>query len=316
MVSLIQLSYIVAVDNYRHFATAAKHCFVTQPTLSMQIQKLEEDLGILIFDRSKQPVAPTDIGRPVIEQARRTLQEAARIQDIIDLQSNEIAGTLRLGVIPTVAPYLLPLFLDTFLKNYPKVDMIIDEIQTDQILEKLRKEEIDLGLMATPLYQTDLIEKPLFYEPFVGYVSKDHRLFHKKKITPSDLSAQDMLLLKEGHCFRGHALQLCKEELSRNHKEISPNLLRFEGGNLDTLKKLVEKNFGMTLLPFLAARDIDRAKRQLHVREFNSPIPKREISLVYLRAYLKKHIITALEEEILKCIPQELLTKEKSLIVV
>lgn len=315
MVSLIQLSYIVAVDNYRHFATAAKHCFVTQPTLSMQIQKLEEELGILIFDRSKQPVAPTDIGRSVIDQARRTLQEAARIQDIIELQSTEVSGTLRLGVIPTIAPYLLPLFLDSFLKNYPKVDMIIDEIQTDQILERLRKEEIDLGLMATPLYQNDLIEKPLFYEPFVGYVSKDHRLFPKKKITPEDLSARDMLLLKEGHCFRGHALQLCKDEKSRSNKDISPNLLRFEGGNLDTLKKLVEKNFGMTLLPYLAARDIDKAKKQMYVREFSSPVPKREISLVYLRAYLKKHIINVLEEEILKSIPSELLTKEKSLIV-
>ncbi|HEX2867271.1 MAG TPA: hydrogen peroxide-inducible genes activator [Ignavibacteriales bacterium] len=315
MVSLIQLSYIVAVDNYRHFATAARHCFVTQPTLSMQIQKLEEELGVLIFDRSKQPVAPTDIGRSIIEQARRTLQEAARIQDIIEVESNEISGTLRLGVIPTVAPYLLPLFLDSFLKNYPKVDMIIDEIQTDQILEKLRKEEIDLGLMATPLYQNDLIEKPLFYEPFVAYISRDHRLFHKKKISPEDLSAQDMLLLKEGHCFRGHTLQLCKDEKTREGKDLSPNLLRIEGGNLDTLKKLVEKNFGMTLLPYLAARDIDRAKKEMYVREFHSPVPKREISLVYLRAYLKKHIISALEEEILKSVPKDMLKKEKSLIV-
>jgi LysR family hydrogen peroxide-inducible transcriptional activator len=282
----------------------------------MQIQKLEDELGILIFDRSKQPVAPTDIGRSVIEQARKILQEAARIQDIIEFESSEVSGTLRLGVIPTVAPYLLPLFLDSFLKSYPKVDMIIDEIQTDQILEKLRKEEIDLGLMATPLHQNDLIEKPLFYEPFVAYVSRDHRLFSKKKITPQDLSAHDMLLLKEGHCFRGHALQLCKDEKSRDHKAaVSANLLRFEGGNLDTLKKLVEKNFGMTLLPYLAARDIDKVKKKMYMREFSSPVPKREISLVYLRAYLKRPIINALEEEILKCLPEELLTREKSLIV-
>ncbi|MGE5400267.1 MAG: LysR substrate-binding domain-containing protein [Ignavibacteriales bacterium] len=314
MVSLVQLSYIVAVDNYRHFATAAKNCFVTQPTLSMQIQKLEEDLGILIFDRSRQPVAPTDIGKSVIAQARRILQETSRIQDLIEIQANQISGTLRMGVIPTVAPYLLPLFLDSFLKRYPKVDLIIDEIQTDQIIEKLRKEEIDLGLMATPLYQSDLIEKPLFYEPFVGYVSEGHRLFSKQKISPEDLSLKDLLLLKEGHCFRNHTMQLCRDE--KLQKVNSLNSLRFEGGNLDTLKKLVEKNFGMTLLPYLAMKDIEGTDKYRYVREFEAPVPKREISLVYLRAYLKKHIISAIEEEILNSVSGELLQKENSILVV
>ncbi|MGE5499416.1 MAG: LysR family transcriptional regulator, partial [Syntrophothermus sp.] len=203
MISIVQLSYIVAVDNYRHFATAAQSCYVTQPTLSMQIQKLEDELGILIFDRSKVPVTPTDIGKAVIEQARKILQETSRIQDIINIHSKEISGIFRVGVIPSVAPYLLPKFLESFLKKYPAVQLVIDEIQTHQILEKLRKEEIDLGLMATPLYQTDLIEKPLFYEPFVAYVGNGHRLFNKKKIKVDDLSSSDLLLLKEGHCFRG-----------------------------------------------------------------------------------------------------------------
>ncbi|MGE5412017.1 MAG: LysR substrate-binding domain-containing protein [Clostridiales bacterium] len=316
MVSLVQLSYIIAVDNYRHFATAAQKCFVTQPTLSMQVQKLEDELGILIFDRSKFPVTPTDIGKAVIEQARKVLQETARISDIISIHSKEISGVFRVGVIPTIAPYLLPLFLESFLENYPKVDLVIDEIQTHQILEKLRKEEIDVGLMATPLYQNDLTENPLYYEPFVAYVPPGHRLYKKKKIAAGELSVNDILLLKEGHCFREHALQLCKDHASHKHQFN----LRFEGGNLETLKKLVEKNFGMTLLPYLATKDIENKEQMKYLREFEAPVPKREISLVYLRAYLKKHIINAFETEILKAvadspIAQTIMSKENSFIV-
>ncbi|MGE5681117.1 MAG: LysR substrate-binding domain-containing protein [Bacillota bacterium] len=318
MISLVQLSYIVAVDNYRHFATAAQNCFVTQPTLSMQIQKLEDELGVLIFDRSKVPVTPTDIGKAVIEQARKILQETSRITDIINIHSKEISGIFRVGVIPTIAPYLLPLFLEPFLEKYPKVELVIDEIQTSQIIEKLRKEEIDLGLMATPLYQNDLIEKPLYYEPFVAYISQEHRLSKKKKLTTSDLSVNDLLLLKEGHCFREHALQLCKDHAQHKHQHN----LKFEGGNLETLKRLVEKDFGMTLLPYLAAFDMESAdvKKPGSLKEFDEPVPKREISLVYLRAYLKKHIISAFEGEILKAIAdhqinQKLMGKDNSLIV-
>lgn len=312
MVSLIQLTYIVAVDNYRHFATAAEKCFVTQPTLSMQIQKLEDELGVLIFDRSKQPVIPTEIGKDIIEQARKVLQEAARIEDIIKIKKNDISGDFRIGIIPTIAPYLLPLFIDSFITKYPNVNLIIDEIQTPVIIDKLRKEDIDVGIMATPLYQKDLLEKPLYYEPFVAYVSNEHRLFEKEKITPEDLSINDMLLLQEGHCFRGHALQLCKETPdASNNRHI-----KFEGGNLETLKRLVEKNLGMTLLPYLAARQIEGTPQHEYIREFYPPVPKREISLVYLRAYLKKNLIKVLEQEIFDSISGNLLSKTDSLIVV
>lgn len=313
MISLIQLTYIVAVDNYRHFATAAQHCFVTQPTLSLQIQKMEDELGVLIFDRSSQPVVPTEIGRPIIKQARHILQETKRLEEIIAIHSNDISGQFRLGVIPTVAPYLLPLFLESFLCRYPQLDLIIDEIQTDQIIDKLKKEELDLGIMATPLNREGLIEKPLYYEPFVGYVSKGHRLFSKEKITPEDLRLDDLFLLKEGHCFRGHTVQLCLDRDDNN--DVSRKSLRFEGGNLDTLKKLVEKNFGMTLLPYLATNELIGKPQYENVREFQPLIPKREISLVYLRAYLKKHIINVIEEEILKCIPAELKEKGDGLMV-
>lgn len=312
MVSLIQLTYIVAVDNYRHFATAAEKCFVTQPTLSMQIQKLEDELGVLIFDRSKQPVIPTDIGKDIIDQARIVLQEASRIEDLIKIKKNEISGDFRVGIIPTIAPYLLPLFIESFLLKYPKVNLIIDEIQTPVILDKLHKEQIDVGIMATPLYQKDLIEKPLYYEPFIAYVPGEHRLFDKDKITPEDLNINDMLLLQEGHCFRGHALQLCKE----NADPMTSRNIKFEGGNLETLKKLVEKNLGMTLLPYLAVREMEGTPQYDYLREFYPPVPKREISLVYLRAYLKKNLIKVLEKEILNSVSVNLLSKKDSLIVV
>lgn len=313
MVTLVQLSYIVAVDSYRHFATAAEKCFITQPTLSMQIQKLEDQLGILIFDRSKQPVAPTDIGKEVINQARKILQETSRIDDIIKIKKNEISGDFRIGVIPTIAPYLIPLFIESFMKKYPKVNLVIDEIQTYQIIDKLRREEIDIGIMATPLYQKDLTEKTLYYEPFVGYVSPGHRLFYKDKISPEDLSINDMLLLQEGHCFRGHALQLCKDNPDTS---TNGNNIKFEGGNLETLKKLVERNLGMTLLPYLAAREIEGTSQYEYIREFYPPVPKREISLVYLRAYLKKHLIKVLEEEILKSVSESMLSKSDSFLVI
>lgn len=314
MVTLTQLSYIIAVDNYRNFAQAARHCFVTQPTLSMQIQKMEEELGVLIFDRSRQPVTPTALGEKIIEQARRTVHEAMRIEDIIELQKNEVAGSFRIGVIPTVAPYLLPMFIEKFIKHYPRLNLVIDEIQTSQIIEKLRKEEIDVGIMATPLYQDDLHEKPLFYEPFIAYVSKGHRLYKKKKVTPKDLSVNDMLLLNEGHCFRGHSVQLCREGGGKA-MEVDENSLRFEGGNIDTLKKLVEKNFGMTLLPYLALQDLEGTEKMHFVRKFESPVPKREISLVYLRAHLKIHVLNALEQEILDAIPEKMKSRENSIVV-
>lgn len=312
MVTLLQLTYIVAVDNYRHFATAAANCYVTQPTLSTSIQKMEEELGVLIFDRTQQPVVPTEIGKSVIAQARKILAETSRINDIVSMHKNDVSGEFRVGVIPTVAPYLLPLFLESFISRYPRLDLVIDEIQTHQIIDKLRKDEIDVGIMATPLFKEDLIEKPLYYEPFVAYISPDHPLYFKEKLAPGDISAGEVLLLQEGHCFRGHALQLCRDSKAN---QDAPRHLRFEGGNFDTLKKLVEKNLGITLLPYLSAREMEGTEKHLMVREFENPVPKREISLVYMRAYLKKHIIDALGQEILSSISVSLRSSEDSLIV-
>lgn len=311
--TLTQLTYIVSVDNYKNFAAAAEHCFVTQPTLSMQIQKLEAELGVMIFDRTKQPAVPTDIGRQIIEQARLVLHEASRVNDIISVATKNVTGIFKLGIIPTIAPYLLPLFIEKFISKYTKLDLVIDEIQTHQIIEKLKKDELDAAILATPLSDPSIMERPIYYEPFVAYISENHELFTKDKIDAEDLSLKDLWLLKEGHCFRDHVLQICKSYL-----EQSPNnerTLRFEGGTLDTLKKLVENNFGMTLLPYLSLSEIEKTDKYKHVKMFNEPVPRREISIVYRRSKLKKHIIDLLEEEIKRSIPVELLNKENSVMV-
>ncbi len=311
--TLAQLYYIVAVDNFRHFAIAANHCFVTQPTLSMQIQKLEEELGVIIFDRSKQPVVPTDIGAKILKQAKIILHESERLQNIIDSETGEFKGTLKIGIIPTIAPYLIPLFLDAFVKKYPGIELTIDEITTKEILRGLNKDLLHVGILALPVNLPDYIEQTLYYEPFVAYISKKHVLYKKGKIDIEDLSRDDLLLLKEGHCLRGHALKICRSS-EKEWRENERKIL-FESGTIETLKKLVEQNFGITLLPYLAVKDIENKEQLSLVREFNPPVPKREVGLVYSKAFLKKHFINVLAEEILKVIPKSLLEKENSLIV-
>jgi len=311
--TLAQLYYIVALDKFRHFGTAASNCFVTQPTLSMQIQKLEEELDILLFDRSKQPVIPTDIGAKVIKQAKIILQESERLQNIIDSETGTYNGTLKIGIIPTIAPYLIPLFLGPFVEKYPGIEIIIDEITTKEILRALHRDLIDVGVLALPVNIPDFIEQTLYYEPFVAYISKKHPLFRKDKINIDDLSRDDLLLLKEGHCLRGHALKLCRTT-EKQWRENERKIL-FESGSIDTLKKLVELNFGVTLLPYMAVKDIQNEEQLSLVREFNQPVPKREIGLVYNKTLLKKHFIDALYDEIQKVIPKTLLENENSLIV-
>lgn len=311
--TITQLKYIVAIDNYRNFAKAAENCFVTQPTLSMQVHKLEEELGIQIFDRSKQPAAPTEIGIKIIEQARKAISESERINDIVQREKNEVSGIFRIGVIPTIAPYLLPLFLENFLNKHDKLQLVIDEIQTEQIIDKLKKDELDAAILATPLYERSIVERPIYYEPFAAYISKGHKLFDKEKINSSELSLKNLWLLKEGHCFRDHVIQICKTYNEPDLKNSKP--LSFEGGTLDTLKKLVENNFGMTLLPYLSLNELKDTDKYIYVREINDPVPKREISIVYRRTELKKHIIYLIEKEIIESVPSELLSKENSLIV-
>ncbi|MDQ6760776.1 MAG: LysR substrate-binding domain-containing protein, partial [Acidobacteriota bacterium] len=216
--TLTQLAYVVAVDTQQHFGRAAEACNVTQPTLSMQLSKLERTLGVILFDRSHAPVVPTEVGRIIIAQARVALREAARVMDVRDAAAGIVAGELRLGVIPTLAPYLLPSVVPALTRQYPQLELIIEERVTDDILEGLRRDTLDAGIVASPVAVSHMVERVLFSEPFVCYVSASHRLAKRKSITPADLSLDDLWLLSEGHCFRTQTVRLCSERAAKGSR--------------------------------------------------------------------------------------------------
>ena len=290
--TITQLYYVLAVAEHQNFTKAAKKCFVTQPTLSMQIQKLEEQLNILIFDRSKKPIELTDVGRKIVYQAKNIVNEADRIQDIVDQQKGFIGGEFRLGIIPTIMPTLLPLFLKTFIKKYPKVKLKIEELNTEEIIAKIIDGHLDAAIASTPLENENIKERVLFYEPFVGYIPRQHRLSEKKKIEVSDLDIDDMLLLEDGHCFRDGVINLCTS--FKNQKEEK---FQLESGSIETLVKLSNEGLGMTLLPYLHTIDIkEKEKDNLH--NFTEPSPAREVSIIYHKSELKMQIIEALQNVI------------------
>ncbi len=309
--TITQLEYIIAVDTYRSFASAARHCYVTQPTLSMQIKKIEEELNVLIFDRSKKPVLTTEIGRQIINQARITVQEAYRIKEVIQNQKDEIKGTLKIGIIPTLSPYLLPLFVTQFMEKFPDVNLVVEELLSSDILEKLSSDLLDVGILVTPINQGSIIEMPLFYEKFVVYMSSKHPLSEKDKIDFQDLDISEMWLLKEGHCFRSQAVNICGDS---NQLMKTGNQLRFESGSLETLKRIVERQYGYTLLPELATLDLSERQNR-YVRQFNEPQPVREVSLVIHRSFMKQKLIELLRDEILGHVPENLKDKERGRLI-
>jgi LysR family hydrogen peroxide-inducible transcriptional activator len=310
--TITQLEYIIAVHNYKSFSVAANHCFVTQPTLSMQIQKLEEELGAAIFDRSKNPISTSEIGEKLIRQAKIILQERDRLESILETERGEYTGILKIGIIPTIAPFLLPLFLKSFTEKYPKIELVLDELTTNEILAGLNKSLLDIGILALPISDSGIIFNSLFYEPFVGFIPEKHKLFVKNKLDTEDLNVDDILLLKEGHCLREHAIKVCKT--SEKEWRDDHNKILFEFGSLDTLINLVQQNFGITLLPYLAVRYMNEAKLKL-VKEFNPPVPSREIGLVYSKSFIKRHIADALRNEIVSSIPKELMNENQALIL-
>lgn len=306
--TLVQLEYAVAVDTYRSFVLAAEKCFVTQPTLSMQIQKLEEQLGVKLFDRSRQPVVPTEIGVEVIEQARILLNESYKIKEIISEKKGDITGELKIGIIPTIAPYLLPRVIGGFMEKYPKVKLVIYEFTTENIIQQLKVGLLDCGILATPLDEPLLFERPVFYENFVSYVSKNSPLFKKKTLVTSDLDIDELWLLNEGHCLRNQVLNICK------HKKSHDNRLDYNTGSIETLIKMVDLNNGITILPELAIQDFS-IKQMDKVRYFKSPEPSREISIVTHKNFIKKRIIDALEIEIQNSVPKRMKSKKKKEII-
>ena len=311
--TITQLEYIIAVNNYKSFSIAANHCFVTQPTLSMQIQKLEEELGVLIFDRSRNPISATDVGEQLIRQAKIIIEERDRFQNIIENVKGEFTGILRVGIIPTIAPFLLPLFLQSFMDKYPKVELIFDELTTNEIVAGIHKSTLDFGILALPIHDSGIVEESLYFEPFVAFIPEKHQLFVKDKISIDDIYVNDLLLLKEGHCLREQTLKVCRT--SEKEWRDDHNKILFEFGSLDTLINLVQQNFGITLLPYLAKRYMNDDSQLKLIREFNSPIPKREIGLVHGKSFIKKQLVSALKNEILNAVPKELTDKKEGLII-
>lgn len=308
--TITQLQYIVAVDECKSFAKASEKCFVTQPTLSMQIKKLEEQLNVVLFDRTKKPVRPTEIGKRIIEQARVSLNELKRIQNIIEIKEGDCSGELRVGIIPTVSPYLLPLFAHSFLEKHSDLQLSIEETISEDIIYKLYNNELDAGILVTPLSSPDLIETPLYYEPFVAYMPNGNPLSSEAKIKFNQLDLTDMWLLKEGHCFRNQVLNMCGENLLEKNK----NALLLESGSLETLRRIVEKQYGYTLLPELATSEFS-SEQKSYVKEFSDPKPVREVSLIINRRFMRRKVIEELKRSILQNIPPHLITKGNNEVV-
>ncbi|MEP6682298.1 MAG: LysR substrate-binding domain-containing protein [Parafilimonas sp.] len=303
--TLIQLEYVIALDALKHFAKAASNCHITQPSLSMQVQKLEEELGVQIFIRTN-PVTTTATGQIVIEQAKKILSEARMMQQLIQQEKNIVAGTLKIGIIPTLAPYLLPQFLQVFIKKYPQVRLSIHELTTENIVRELKNGSLDAGIMATPLNIPELKEMFLFNEEFVAYVSRKEKLFNKKYLLPGDIDVHNMWLLEEGHCLRNQVMNLCalqKDASIEKHFD-------YAAGSIETLKHFVDKNGGITLLPELATYDMTNAKKNM-LRYFKKPAPVREISLVTLKTFTKTRLISILKQIIIETLPLEMEQKKK-----
>lgn len=290
--TITQLHYVLAVAEHQNFTKAAQKVFVTQPTLSMQIQKLEEELDVLIFDRSKKPIELTETGRKIVQQARNIVNESDRIKDIVDQQKGFVGGLFRLGVIPTIMPTLLPMFLNNFTKKYPKVKLKIEELHTEAIVEKLQDGHLDAAIAATPLEIQGIKEQPLYYEPFVAYVPPGHRLYSSNKIEVEDLDLDDILLLEDGHCFKDGILNLCKATRENNDDHF-----QLESGSFETMVKLANEGLGMTLLPYLHTLDL-KEQEQKNIRMFVDPNPAREVSIIYNKSELKMQIIEALRSTI------------------
>lgn len=300
--TLTQLEYVVSVATYKSFVAAAEKSYVTQPTLSMQIQKLEDELGVKIFDRNKHPISPTDIGQRLVEQAKIILSEAGKIEEIIQQSKEDIWGTFKLGIIPTIAPYILPKFLAAYVDKFPKVKLIVTEMQTEDIVTALRKDELDAGLLSTPLEMQQIKEYPLFFEPLVGYFATGDKALDKRTIEPGDIDLNNLWLLNEGNCLRNQVLNLCADNINQLQDEKP---YRYESGSVDMLRKMVDTNGGVTVLPELATFEFKEDYLD-NIRYFKDPQPEREISLVTNNHFVKLSILQTLMDEILNLIPEKM----------
>ncbi len=302
--TLIQLEYIVAIANYGSFVEAANKSFVTQPALTTQVKNMERELDVILFDRTRKPIIPTEIGAQIIEQAREVLQQTRRIPDIVSEFNDEVKGNLRLGIIPTISPYLIPLFINHFNKSNPKVNVNVSEEITEEVIFKLKNGELDAGIIATPIDTKGVITIPLYYEEFYVYVSRNHPLYYKEELAGSDLTLGDLWLLKEGNCFRNQVINIC----AKSSQEEFTHKFKFESHSIESLKRIVEVKDGITLIPELAASIVSAKKKDM-IKRVSDIRPTREVSMVVSRQFLKKRLIDNMAEVIRERIPENMVDR-------
>ncbi|GMQ25316.1 hydrogen peroxide-inducible genes activator [Algoriphagus sp. oki45] len=303
-----QLEYLIAVDKFRHFGQAAESCFVTQPTLSAQLSKLEKELEVILFDRSKMPVIPTEIGVQIIAQAKRVVSESKGIYELVAQLKGDISGTIKLGIIPTLAPYLLHLFIRKFLEKYPNVKLEVQEMVTEEVIRHLKNDELDLGIVVTPLDEPGILEKPMFYEKFYAYFSKNHPLLQKKTVRPEELKSNELWILQQGHCFRDQVVSFCDQSMA-GHSNF-----HYESGSLEGLRNMVNRYQGVTLLPELATLELSEEEKS-RLRAFEGQAPIREVSIILNRSFLKQKLVELLFREITEAIPFAMTSKAHGKIV-
>jgi LysR family transcriptional regulator, hydrogen peroxide-inducible genes activator len=294
--TLLQLEYIVALEKHRHFKAAAEACHVTQPSLSAQVQKLEEELGVILFDRSARPVTPTPLGHEIVAHARLILGEVAQLESRVQEITGVMAGEVRIGILSTVAPYLIPIVIAGFSRRYPHVTLAFQELLAHEIVDHIRRDLLDVGITSGETTASDMVDVPLFREPVVAYLSRNHPLLQQRELRPADLDLQDLWLMSKGHCFRDLVLGLVDHSESDTDGQGG---IKFESGNLETLQRLVDRGHGMTILPWLAVTG-EGSHEPASVRPFRAPPPSRTIHLVYPKILLKKHLVRALTEEIVR----------------
>ncbi|WP_071147815.1 hydrogen peroxide-inducible genes activator [Bacteroides ihuae] len=296
-----QLEYILSVDQFRHFGKAADHCNITQPTLSAMIQKLEDELGVKLFDRNVQPICPTTVGEKVLKQARIILAQASHVKEIINEEQQLLSGTFRLGVLPTIAPYLLPRFFPQIMEQYPEMDIRVTEMKTNDIRKSLLSEEIDAAIIANLPEENIFCGETLFYEEFYGYVSRKEALFKHDLIRTSDITGERLWLLDEGHCFRDQLIRFCQMET------VKVSQMAYRLGSMETFMRMVESGKGITFIPGLAVQQLSSEQKEL-VRPFAVPRPTRQIVLVTNKNFIRHALLKVLKKEIQSAVPKEMLS--------
>ena len=296
--TIIQLEYLLAVANFGSFSVASEHCFVTQPSLSMQIKALEEELGVMLLDRSKKPVVPTEAGEAVLAQVRETLREFHTIKEVVQQLKGEVSGKIRLGVIPTIAPYLLHRFVPEFVQRYPKVEIEVREMKTADVIEALNRDHIDVALVAGGTCGDGFIEYEIFDDKFYAYVSPRNSLYNKSNVRFEDIKISELVLLSSGNCMRDQVIELCQ---ARN---ALPSRYTFESGSLDTLMRMVDCTSCMTIIPEMALEFIPQSRRN-RVKSIAKGATSRRVALAVSRTYVKLSIVEALCKTIMECVKQD-----------